>query len=293
MTVFLSKMESFIRSKYESRRWALEGPPPKDPSILENVRESSFCEKNSGLIVIISQHSSEPPPPPPIQSQAPSPPVAALPQSTKRQSRTLVSAQISSKLPPSQTQQAVAPAAPSSPVASSQDDIFSLDFRAPAATSSTSGMTNEQKKDVKNDILSLFSSPPSGSGVIGGGGANFGVAPPQVQAPCPPTSMMGTTGTAMWGVQSGWNGMQTAQPKQPNIWGQPQPQSPFQQQQQFNASGGAAQPQNPKNIWGGDGSAASGGGALGDLFSAPFSSPATQPANRKDDAFGDLWGGFK
>lgn len=27
-------MESFIRSKYESKRWAMEGPPPSDPSVL-------------------------------------------------------------------------------------------------------------------------------------------------------------------------------------------------------------------------------------------------------------------
>ncbi|ETW78303.1 hypothetical protein HETIRDRAFT_388372, partial [Heterobasidion irregulare TC 32-1] len=26
------KMESFIRSKYESRRWAMDGPPPSDPA---------------------------------------------------------------------------------------------------------------------------------------------------------------------------------------------------------------------------------------------------------------------
>jgi hypothetical protein len=30
-----SKIESFIRSKYESRRWALEGPVPLDPSVLD------------------------------------------------------------------------------------------------------------------------------------------------------------------------------------------------------------------------------------------------------------------
>jgi hypothetical protein len=30
-----SKIESFIRSKYESRRWAMEGAPPSDPSTLE------------------------------------------------------------------------------------------------------------------------------------------------------------------------------------------------------------------------------------------------------------------
>ncbi|KIP04014.1 hypothetical protein PHLGIDRAFT_54714, partial [Phlebiopsis gigantea 11061_1 CR5-6] len=29
-------MESFIRSKYESRRWAMEGPPPSDPTVLED-----------------------------------------------------------------------------------------------------------------------------------------------------------------------------------------------------------------------------------------------------------------
>lgn len=28
-------MESFIRSKYESKRWAMEGPPPADPSVLD------------------------------------------------------------------------------------------------------------------------------------------------------------------------------------------------------------------------------------------------------------------
>lgn len=30
-----SKIESFIRSKYESKRWAMDGPPPSDPSVLE------------------------------------------------------------------------------------------------------------------------------------------------------------------------------------------------------------------------------------------------------------------
>lgn len=30
------KVESFIRSKYESRRWAMDGPPPADPSVLDS-----------------------------------------------------------------------------------------------------------------------------------------------------------------------------------------------------------------------------------------------------------------
>ena len=28
-------MESYIRSKYESKRWAREGPPPEDPAVLD------------------------------------------------------------------------------------------------------------------------------------------------------------------------------------------------------------------------------------------------------------------
>ncbi|KAH7330619.1 putative GTPase activating protein for Arf-domain-containing protein [Rhizoctonia solani] len=34
------KIESFIRSKYESRRWAMEGPPPSDPSVLDGSSAS-------------------------------------------------------------------------------------------------------------------------------------------------------------------------------------------------------------------------------------------------------------
>ncbi|EEB86674.1 hypothetical protein MPER_16287, partial [Moniliophthora perniciosa FA553] len=33
-------MESFIRSKYESRRWAMEGPPPSNPSVLDGGRSA-------------------------------------------------------------------------------------------------------------------------------------------------------------------------------------------------------------------------------------------------------------
>jgi hypothetical protein len=43
-----SKIESFIRSKYESKRWAMDGPPPSDPSVLEQgggsqAQAVSFC----------------------------------------------------------------------------------------------------------------------------------------------------------------------------------------------------------------------------------------------------------
>jgi len=31
------KVDSFIRSKYDGRRWAMEGPVPDDPSVLEEA----------------------------------------------------------------------------------------------------------------------------------------------------------------------------------------------------------------------------------------------------------------
>src|SRR5882724_10888021 len=100
-------MESFIRSKYESRRWALEGPPPRDPSVLENAREVGLSPENLltvyWLILITSQRSSELPQPAP-QPQASPLPVTAPSQPTPRQSRSLLSTQTGSKLPPPQAQ---------------------------------------------------------------------------------------------------------------------------------------------------------------------------------------------
>ena len=42
-----SKIESFIRSKYESRRWAMDGPPPSDPRTLESggAGVSAVCSR--------------------------------------------------------------------------------------------------------------------------------------------------------------------------------------------------------------------------------------------------------
>lgn len=47
-------MESFIRSKYESRRWALEGRPPEDPSVLDTdhppvIQAATQAQQNIGI----------------------------------------------------------------------------------------------------------------------------------------------------------------------------------------------------------------------------------------------------
>ncbi|KAF8525118.1 ArfGap-domain-containing protein [Hysterangium stoloniferum] len=274
------KMESFIRSKYESRRWALEGPPPRDPSVLENASERN------------SEPVPQPAEQPAAQSRPTTQPIAAPP--AQRQPHNLLSSQARSAV-----QTANSPSATSIPVSSPKDDLFSLDFHSPhAATSSNPTTLTGGQKNVKNDILSLFATTPApGTGVLGSIGGGFGAtqaqAGPQIQ-----TSMVGNSGTGMWGVQSGWTGQpaspqpqgniwaqpQSQQSMQSNVWGQP-PQSQQQQQQQQFGFGGGALTGNSQDPWGGGASQ-----AAPDLFSSPFGS--TQPA-KKDDAFGDLWGGFK
>ncbi|CAE6383070.1 unnamed protein product [Rhizoctonia solani] len=268
------KMESFIRSKYESRRWAMEGPPPSDPSVLDGS----------------SANAPEPAPaaPAPVASPPlPSPPaVSRNPQqhnllSTSLASRTSRPAVPQASQPQAQVAAPVAPPAPAAP----QNDLFSLDFHAP-----TPPAQPQPPKNTKSDILSLYSSGnASGSTGVGGTGALGGLGgfgqPVQPQAAPQSTSMMGATGVGLWGVQSGWTPQQ--QPQQPanDIWGNfgSAPQQPAQSNSLFGAqdpwasqaTAPAAQPADPfGNVWGG-------------------STNGNAPAAKKDDAFGDLWGGFK
>ncbi|KAE9405334.1 hypothetical protein BT96DRAFT_1064945 [Gymnopus androsaceus JB14] len=154
------KIDSFIHSKYESRQWALEGPPPTDPSVL-----------STGV------------------ASVPEPPSApATPASGRSAS---CSANCSSCSP--------------APAPAPQNDLFSLDFHAPpiVTTNNHSQSTSpEQRKDVKQDILSLFSTPPAQSApVMGNGFGQFSGATAQTASPwgaaqapvqAPVTSMMGS-----------------------------------------------------------------------------------------------------
>ncbi|KAG9086063.1 hypothetical protein FS749_003933 [Ceratobasidium sp. UAMH 11750] len=274
------KIESFIRSKYESRRWAMEGPPPSDPSVLGG--------------------GSAPAPEPVSQPEPVSSPTLPAPQITSRPTQhNLLSTSLASRTaqpaaPQASQPQALvaAPTAPAAPAAP-QNDLFSLDFHAP-----TPPVQPQAPKNAKSDILSLYSAgSTAGSGAFGG----FGQQPAQAPGMPQTTSMAGTTGTGMWGVQSGWAPPAQAQPAANDIWGSfgSAPQQPVTQSNSLfgaqNVWGNQAlKPAAPAadsfggNVWGGStaGTAATGGN---DLFSQPFSAA---PA-KKDDAFGDLWGGFK
>ncbi|KAJ7222576.1 hypothetical protein GGX14DRAFT_514246 [Mycena pura] len=265
-----SKVESFIRSKYESRRWAMDGPPPQDPSALDS--EPVATEEPDAAHVPPAVAA----PPDPIGWSAASPPRSSNSTVNRQpQSRQLLSATHANNVPlmkPPPQQQTAAAAPPPQPKA--QDDIFSLDFHAPVITASP-----PPPKNAKEDILSLFSTStaaPAMSAVNQYGQFHqqpsmqnhWGAAP--VQQPVQPQSMMGTSGAGMWGTSSGWTAPQS--PQSQNVWG-----TPSTQQNSFVATAAST------NVWGGMGA---GSGGTTDLFSTSFAQSAQQ---KKDDVFGDLW----
>ncbi|KJA29482.1 hypothetical protein HYPSUDRAFT_196832 [Hypholoma sublateritium FD-334 SS-4] len=279
------KMESFIRSKYESRRWALDGPPPADPSVLDTAASSA----------------EQPAPPPPVPAQAqPQYATSSRPTHAPTNSfstRTPAAAPVTTRQPqghqllssnyvnrptgpvpaPQPTAAAARAPQPALPPKAPENDLFSLDFHAPATP-----VAPEPKKDVKQDILSLFATAPAAAAPVAAGFGQFANqtaqwgAPPPVQQPPPQTSMMGNSGAGMWGASSGWTGSVAAQP---SVWGAPAAQV-IPQQQMFNTN----------DVWG-----APAAGAATTPAPDPFGAFSTvaQPAAKKDDVFGDIWGGFK
>lgn len=295
----LSKMESFIRSKYESRRWALDGPPPVDPSILDNAAAAS---QTAPVPVPLQQPfaasptvSSPRPTHNPTNSFSTRAPPAVPATTRQPQAHQLLSSHYVNRptgaVPTLTAQQVPTPAAqqPQQPKAP-ENDLFSLDFHGPPVANTAT--PPEPKKDVKQDILSLFSAAPPVSATPVSAGfsqynnqtAYWGGAQPQQQQPPPmqqqPTSMVGNNGIGMWGASSGWSGA-PAIPAQPNVWGAPAAPT-IPQQQMFNTNA----------VWGSAPAAPPVPAATTDLFGS-FATPSQPAAPKKDDVFGDIWGGFK
>ncbi|THG99005.1 hypothetical protein EW026_g3283 [Hermanssonia centrifuga] len=280
-------MDSFIRSKYESRRWAMDGPPPSDPSVLENGETQEAPAPTP--IITAPPSTSRPTHASSGSTSSLRSPVTRQPQPHQLLSASIAgrTTQTSQPIAPLQQQQAPAPA-PS--VSAANTDLFSLDFHNPAPPAGAQA----QKKDMKQDILSLFSASSTSApvqpafGQYGGApaapalnawGQSSSASPGAAIPPVQQTGMMGNGGTGMWGANSGWNA--TTAPALPNMWGSatamPGQQPHLQQQpQQQNLL-------NTNDIWA---SSQSNGG--GDLFGS--SSTGMQ---KKDDVFGDIWGGFK
>lgn len=163
-----SKIENFIRTKYELKRWVMDGPMP-DPSTLDAegdddvplsvVKEKQTLERNGSL-----RNQSNAPAaasrsvPAPIPAPAPVPDLIGADPIPVRASTTGPTA---SKVPPK--------AEPAPPKATSSNaSLLGLDFFGtetaapprPASTTGTSGGASQSRPDLKQSILSLYASAP-------------------------------------------------------------------------------------------------------------------------------------
>ncbi|MCJ1461570.1 hypothetical protein MMC07_000167 [Pseudocyphellaria aurata] len=152
-----AKIENFIRTKYESKRWTMEGPIP-DPATLDDegdddvplnvIQEKAKLERSSSQ----QKSSSSAQVNPDIFGQIPSPP--ARPSTTDASSARPSPSKVSE--PPKQAKPA--------------DSLLGLDFfsapqAAPAGNPSSvfsnpSNPTASSRPDLRQSILSLYASAP-------------------------------------------------------------------------------------------------------------------------------------
>ncbi|KAG8911022.1 hypothetical protein FRC00_007175 [Tulasnella sp. 408] len=287
------KVESFIRSKYESRRWAMEGPPPEDPSVLDQEQAAQEPAPTPAVQAVVADARSSSP-----RSQSPANaggrtahPLLSTAMMSANRARASPSTASPSSAPSQSPAPPPAPPAPTPAV----DDLFSLDFHSPApatTAATTSGTASPPRKDVKNDIMSLFS------------------------ASSPPVAQAIPNSTAAWGGANAWGApvQQSTAAASADAWGsftsapaQPAGQSFFgasSGQQAFGGGGFGAFQQptsnaslfgSSANVWANPATnpaptASSNGFGGGNIWGPASSTTAAQPAAKKqDDAFGDLW----
>ncbi|WFD18531.1 ARF GAP with effector function(s) [Malassezia caprae] len=160
------KVESFIRSKYESRRWAMDIPIPQDPSVLDQGASSAPTITQTPAAT--STRATVAPSPRPAASQPTSNALLDL----------LGDDDTTPKVPPAKTAATTLNKAPASTAASTSrtvttgstgasSSLFELDWDDPTSNapstltqqpSSAYNMSSGMR--AKNEILSLFSAPP-------------------------------------------------------------------------------------------------------------------------------------
>lgn len=287
-------MESFIRSKYESRRWARAGAPPSDPSVLENEPNTGDAIAEVNRIPSAVTHNS-------IRPASPSTQTSRQPQPHKLLSASTIGRSTIAEPVSSTKSMPIEAKLPTAPQPTMSDDLFTLDFHSPTPSTAAQRTTDRPKKDAKQDILSLFSTTTSPA---------FNPAtlipslPVQAQSPLPDpfsqwdlvqdgsnartqaTSLVGTSGVGMWGVQSGWSASPAQAPpaSQGDIWNNWSSSSQPPNTLQSNTQGVLE----TQSIWG-----SSNENRVPNLSSNVFASAPVTSTQKKDDAFGELWGDFK
>ncbi|KAF4122822.1 stromal membrane-associated protein [Geosmithia morbida] len=163
-----SKIENFIRTKYELKRWAMDGPIP-DPATLDAgadddiplsvVKEKQTIERRESARRAGGSSASAP-----SQAAVPAPVVdligGSFDSSPARSSSAGPSA--AARVPP-RAEPAAAPPKP----APSNSSLLGLDFlgdssapQRPASTTGVSAPGSQSRPDLKQSILSLYASAP-------------------------------------------------------------------------------------------------------------------------------------
>lgn len=160
------KVESFIRSKYESRRWAMDAPVPQDPSVLDQGTGSAPITTQTTEATSASRAAASPPGP--ASSQRKSNALLDLLGEDETTAKVTPVPTAAPVLNQAQTP-ATVPAGRGTTAANTgaSSSLFDLDWDGPSSStglaaaqqpSSSSNMTSGMR--AKNEILSLFSAPP-------------------------------------------------------------------------------------------------------------------------------------
>lgn len=159
------KIESFIRSKYESRRWAMEGPIP-EPETLDTESGETASEplSNAPPAGLTASAAGRPP-----TALGKAPVVPAVSTSTNLLDAPPAS---SNRTDLGATGNENSTSKPEANVINSLSSsgngggLFDLDFSPSAASAAATATAPAARKDVKNDILSLFAAKPQAYGGI-------------------------------------------------------------------------------------------------------------------------------
>lgn len=251
-----AKIENFIRTKYELKRWAMEGPVP-DPATLgadgddevplsivkekQAIDRKETARKEPAQFDLIGGSDPEPArqaAPPPATKAAPAPPKATT----------------------------------------TKDSLLGLDFLGessapprPASTPGSTGTTGQSRPDLKQSILSLYASAPK--------------APAQPQQNIQQQSGFGNTQQpqgSVGGFTDAFSGLSLSNTTSPK----PVAADPFASFGSSSASSKPAAPQASNNSFGG----LSGGGFF-DTAPVQASAPTTHQAKPSSSGFSDF-GGF-
>lgn len=130
-----TKIENFIRTKYESRRWVMDGPMPSDPSSLDGAVAAEPDDDNVPLTQVQER----------MRQRAPS----------TRSQPPMNDLLGNEPVRPSTVEPVIAKAVPRS--ANAPDSLLGLDFGGGRPTGAPS---QPSKPDFKQSILSLYASTP-------------------------------------------------------------------------------------------------------------------------------------